>query len=259
MTESRHSSVLFPIPPFPGPSLDLTTTPPRLPPVIQVHPLWGRPLDLGLAEKPHPGETLPGFPQMCFLPHGLQDCQQHRGPQHHPAPRPAPQTLPVSAASRPAGLGAEPSGLGAVGEGVGSSWEPGLVAEMSGAHRRHPETGENPDWLRVVLSPARPWFRESGDGVEGHVVLPAELWPPHALGLVPQAHVQVLLRDDLQQEEAHAAAFLPECQPGTGGRLQVPRVPALVPTEAGADATRQGGWPCGRRLRGGCMPQARGA
>ncbi|KAF6273451.1 zinc finger protein 592 [Rhinolophus ferrumequinum] len=59
----------------------------------KVHPLRGRPPDLGLAEKPHPGATLPGFPQMCFLPHGLQDCQQHGGPQRHPAPHAAAETL----------------------------------------------------------------------------------------------------------------------------------------------------------------------
>lgn len=65
------------IPPFPTLLLGLTCLLPPHPPtsVIQVHPLWGSPLDLGLAEKPHPGATLPGFPQMCILPHGLQDCQ----------------------------------------------------------------------------------------------------------------------------------------------------------------------------------------
>uniref|UniRef100_A0A9L0JR33 Zinc finger protein 592 n=1 Tax=Equus asinus TaxID=9793 RepID=A0A9L0JR33_EQUAS len=60
-----------------------------------VHPLRSCPPDLGLAEKPHPGTTLPGFPQVCILPHGLQDCQQHLRPQHYPAPHPAPQTLPA--------------------------------------------------------------------------------------------------------------------------------------------------------------------
>lgn len=39
----------------------------------------------------------------------------------------------------------------------------------------------------------------------------------------------------------------------------MPRVPAVVPAEAGADATRQGGWPWGRRLEGAHMPQAGGS
>lgn len=115
--------LLSAVPPLLTPPSGLTPSPP----VTQMHPLWGRPPDLGLVEKPHPGATLPGFPQMCFLPHGLQDCQQHRGPQHHPAPCPAPQTLPVSAALGPADLGGEP---GCCSAGIGVD-QAGLVAEIS--------------------------------------------------------------------------------------------------------------------------------
>ncbi|XP_069899427.1 zinc finger protein 592 isoform X1 [Dipodomys merriami] len=132
----------------------------------KVHPLWGCPPDLGLAEEPHPGATLPGLPQVCVLPHGLQDGQQHCGPQRRPAPGPAPQALP--------------------------------------------------------------------------------------------AHLQVLLRDDLQQEEAHSAALLPEHQRHADQCVQVPRVPAAVPAEAGAGAARQGHPRCSPECGGAVQPAVRG-
>lgn len=61
------------------------------------------------------------------------------------------------------------------------------MAEVPGVHRRHLEAGESLRWLRVALSQISPFFRESGDGVGAvWLCLPP---PPHALGLVSQAHV----------------------------------------------------------------------
>lgn len=117
------------IPALLTPLLGLTYLFPGPTSVIQVHPLWGCPLDLGLAEKPHPGAALPGLPQMCVLPHGLQDCQEHRGPQRHPASHPAPQTLPVSVAPGPAGLWEQSRSVWGPMGGVGWTGKPRLVAE----------------------------------------------------------------------------------------------------------------------------------